>query len=292
MVEQAETYVLAAMRKASLIVGLFRQEVPEYPQAAFREAIANAVAHRDYSPYVRGSYIQVRMFADRLEVQSPGGIFGNVTIENIEDEHSTRNARLMRMMEDIHIVENRGSGIKAMLQAMRDANLEPPRFADRRSSFRISFHNHTLMNPEAVSWLNQFAGAVLNDRQRLALVYLREHGEITNSDYRRLNRVDVMTAGHELRGLVETRIVEQLGLGRWTSYKLRVPVETPLKPPVPSDEERILIFVRERGSISNAECRELLGIDQQKAKYLLKKMVIRCRLVREGQHRWSRFRLP
>jgi predicted HTH transcriptional regulator len=232
------------------------------------------------------------MFADRLEVQSPGGLFGSVTIENIEDEHSTRNARLMRMMEDMHIVENRGSGIKAMLQAMRDANLEPPRFADRRSSFRISFHNHTLMNPEAVTWLNQFAGAALNDRQRLALVYLRQHGEITNSDYRRLNRVDVTAAGHELRGLVETRVVEQFGFGRWTSYKLRVPAEPPLKPPVPSDEERILIFVRERGSISNAECRDLLEVDQRRAKYLLKKMVMGGNLIRQGQHRWSRFRLP
>jgi len=50
---------------------------------------------------------------------SPGGLFGNVTVENIEEEHSTRNARLMRMMEDMHIVENRGSGIKAM--ALRHA---------------------------------------------------------------------------------------------------------------------------------------------------------------------------
>lgn len=72
------------------------------------------------------------MFADRLEIQSPGGLFGNVTVENLDEEHSTRNARLMRMMEDMHVVENRGSGIRAMLQAMREANLEPPRFDDRR----------------------------------------------------------------------------------------------------------------------------------------------------------------
>src|SRR6478672_2540667 len=66
--------------------------------------ISNAIAHRDYSAYVRGSYVQIRIFADRLEIQSPGGLFGNVTVENLEEEHSTRNARLMRMMEDMHIV--------------------------------------------------------------------------------------------------------------------------------------------------------------------------------------------
>ena len=131
MIQEAETYIMSAMRKSSLIDGMFRRDIPEYPQEVMREALANAIAHRDYSADVRGSYIQVRMFANRLEVQSPGGLFGNVTIDNLEDEHSTRNARLMRMMEDMHVVENRGSGIRAMLHAMREANLEPPRFDDR-----------------------------------------------------------------------------------------------------------------------------------------------------------------
>ena len=72
MITQAENYVLSAMRKAVLIDGVFRRELPEYPLEALREALGNAVAHRDYSPYVRGSYIQIRMFADRLEIQSPG----------------------------------------------------------------------------------------------------------------------------------------------------------------------------------------------------------------------------
>jgi ATP-dependent DNA helicase RecG len=230
MVEQAETYVLGAMRKSTLIQGLFRRDIPEYPQEVLREAVCNAVAHRDYSSYVRGSYIQIRMFADRLEIQSPGGLFGNVTVENIEEEHSTRNARLMRMMEDMHLVENRGSGIKSMLHAMRAANLEPPRFDDRRSSFKIVFMNHTLMNPEAVAWLNQFSGLELDDRQRLALVYLNHHDAITNSEYRRLTHVDATVAGQELRGLVQAGLVEQRGVGRWTSYALN-PLEAGPKEP-------------------------------------------------------------
>src|SRR5207253_2672017 len=119
LVAAAEQYLMAALRKSSLIEGMFRRDIPEYPQVALREAITNAVAHRDYSTYVRGTPIDVRLFADRLEVRSPGGLFGNVTLDNIEEEHSTRNARLMRMMEDLHIVENRGSGIKAMVGALR-----------------------------------------------------------------------------------------------------------------------------------------------------------------------------
>ncbi|MEW6416611.1 MAG: ATP-binding protein [Nitrospirota bacterium] len=135
MVENAVNYVMVSIRKSSLIEGLYRRDVPEYPEEAIREAVVNAVAHRDYSNFVRGSYVQIRLFADRLEIQSPGGLYGNVTEENIEEEQSTRNRVLMRLMEDLHIVENRGSGIRTMIEAMRRANLEPPRLQDKRTSF-------------------------------------------------------------------------------------------------------------------------------------------------------------
>jgi predicted transcriptional regulator len=77
------------------------------------------------------------------------------------------------------------------------------------------------MNPEAVAWLNQFSGLELDDRQRLALVYLNHHNAITNSEYRRLTHVDAAVAGHELRGLVQAGLVEQRGAGRWTTYALK-----------------------------------------------------------------------
>ena len=289
MVEEAETYIMSAMRKSSLIDGMFRRDITEYPRESLRESIANAVAHRDYSPYVRGSYIQIRMFADRLEVLSPGGLFGNVTVDNLEDEHSTRNARLMRMMEDMQVVENRGSGISAMLHAMREANLEPPRFDDRRASFKVTFHNHTLMTPEAISWLNQFSHLPLNDHQRLTLVYLQQHSHIDNRDYRRLNRVDMITAGQDLRDMVQTGLVEQTGFGRWTKYILSVQEERAEDPKISSSEEKILAHVVKNGSISNAECRDLLGVDDTRAYYLLKKLCASGQLRPEKEGKWRRY---
>ena len=258
----------------------------EYPE----EAVLNAVTHRDYSPYVRGSYIQVRLFADRLEVQSPGGLFGNVIEENLEEESSTRNSVLMRLMEDLHLVENRGSGIRAMLEAMRRANLEPPRFDDKRASFWVTFRNHTLMSPEAVTWLNQFAALPLNDRQRLALVYLRCNDQITNSDYQRLNQVDALAAGRELRGLVQSGLVQQESARRWTYYTLRVPRELPGSAPALSEEEQILAFARENGSIANAECQALLGVDSKRAWYILKKLTENGSLAPTGKGKGRRYR--
>lgn len=132
-----------------------RKGVPEYPAVAIHEAVINAVVHRDYSAFVRGTYIQIRLFADRLEIESPGGLFGNVTEETRETNRSTRNEALMRLMEDNDLVENRGSGIGAMITAMRGANLEPPCFEDTRTLFRVTFSNLRLMNPETIAWLNQ-----------------------------------------------------------------------------------------------------------------------------------------
>ncbi|CAB1055813.1 Uncharacterized protein BT3327 [Olavius sp. associated proteobacterium Delta 1] len=289
MVDEAETYIMSAMRKSSLIEGMFRRDITEYPRESLRESIANAVAHRDYSPYVRGSYIQIRMFADRLEVQSPGGLFGNVTVDNLEDEHSTRNARLMRMMEDMQVVENRGSGISAMLHAMREANLEPPGFDDRRSSFKVTFHNHTLMTTEAISWLNQFSHLPLNDHQRLALVYLRQHSYIDNQDYRRLNRVDVMTAGQDLRGMVQAGLIEQTGIGRWTKYTLKIHDKSVEKPAFRSGEEKILAYVKKHGTINNSECRKMLGINEKQAWYLLSKLSDSGTLKRQGKGKRRRY---
>jgi predicted HTH transcriptional regulator len=198
----------------------------------------------------------------------------------------------MRMMEDMQVVENRGSGISAMLHVMRKANLEPLRFDDRRASFKVTFHNHTLMTAEAISWLNQFSHLPLNDHQRLALVYLRQHSYIDNRDYRRLNRVDMMTAGQDLRGMVQTGLVEQTGIGRWTKYILRIQEERAEDPKIPSNEEKIFAHVEKHGSINNTECRDLLGVDLQKASYLLKKLNGKGLIKREGERRWTRYRLP
>jgi predicted HTH transcriptional regulator len=98
----------------------------------------------------------------------------------------------------------------------RDANIEPPTFDDRRASFLVAFPNHTMMNPDAIECLIQFAGHPINERQRLALVYLRQHGQITNPEYRRLNRVNPLVAGQELRGLLDSDLaVRSFESGSW-----------------------------------------------------------------------------
>jgi predicted HTH transcriptional regulator len=179
-----------------------------------------------------------------------------------------------------------------MLHAMREANLEPPRFDDRRASFKVTFRNHTLMTPEAISWLNQFSHLPLNDQQRLALVYLRQHSHIDNRDYRHLNRVDMMTAGQDLRGMVQTGLVEQTGFGRWTKYLLKVKDDSIDHSVYKNDEEKILSYMIKHGSINNSECRELLNVNDDRAYYLLKKLSEKGKLKTLKKGKGRRYVVP
>jgi len=179
-----------------------------------------------------------------------------------------------------------------MLDAMRRLNLEPPRFQDKRASFWVTFRNHTLLGPETIAWLNHFAGHLLNDRQRLALAYLHHNEQLTNSDYRRLNHTDSVTANRELRGLVQSGLLVQHSTRRWAHYTLCASAETLVVSHTLSVEDRILAYIKEYGSINNAECRDLLGIESRRATYLLGKLHTQGILVPEGKQRWVRYRLP
>ena len=113
---------------------------------------------------------------------------------------------------------------------------------------------------------------------------------LTNADYRRLNHVDTIRAGQELRELVQTGLVDQHSTGRWTHYSLKVPGELPVSE-IPKTDKKNIEFVLEHGSISNAQCRELLIVELQRASYLLKKMAADGKLRRERSHRWARYLL-
>jgi len=100
-----------------------------------------------------------------------------------------------------------------------------------------------------------------------------------------------MVAGQDLRGLVQSGLIAQHGVSRWTSYTLQVSQELPEQKFLLPDEAKILAYVRKHGAITNTECRTLLQVDLQRASYLLKKLVAEGSLRREGKRRWARYRL-
>ena len=89
MIEDAVIAVTRNMRVGSRIEGAFRYDVPDYPAPAVREAITNAFMHRDYSPDALGTAVAVDLYADRLEIISPGGLFGTVTVGDLGEKYTT-----------------------------------------------------------------------------------------------------------------------------------------------------------------------------------------------------------
>ncbi len=296
MIDEAEAHIMSRIATAARIDGLLRTDIPEYPRAAIREALVNAVAHRDYSGYVRGSQVQVKLFANRLEVRSPGGLFGDVTVETLEERQSTRNRRLMQLLEYQGLVENRGSGIDSMIAEMRAAHMEPPRFRDDRSAFTVTFSSHTLLlTSEGIEWLNAVAAHLkLNERQKLALLYLRHNHRLTNSEYRRLHHgLDSREAGRELQGLVRAEAATMKGSRGGSFYVLALPREAPSVEAPIAVEDKVLAYVRRHGSIQAGACSELLGWDStQRAGRLLRRLVDRGVLRPEGEKRGRRYLLP
>lgn len=213
MIDATRGALHRAMSKVGVVEGFRRRERPEYPDIAIREALLNAVAHRDYGR--EGSFIQVRLFTDRLEVQSPGGLAGGVTVENILWEQYTRNPTITRFLEDLGYVERRGVGVDLMVQAMRAAGLPDPVFVDHGTSFWVTLRSAAAPTP-ADERLED-----LNERQQQALAHLREHGRITNREYVALFEVAERTALYDLQDLVERRLLIPVGSGRGRYYILR-----------------------------------------------------------------------
>jgi ATP-dependent DNA helicase RecG len=268
------------MKRRAVVRGLFREDLWEYPETAIREALVNALAHRDLSGFARGTSVQIQMFPDRLAIINPGGLFGPVTVERLGEEgiSSARNQVLMKLLEDTtepgaaHVVcENRGSGIGAMLAALRQAGMTPPLFEDRVATFQVTFPNHSLLDEETLLWLNRVARAGLTDSQRMVLAMMHRGDTMTNGLYRQVTGLDSRVVTRELGELVNQGLVEQLGSRRWATYRLAPDrVEKPAR--LQSGKQRrdrrqeILVILRERGELSRAEIARALRLSDAGAR--------------------------
>jgi ATP-dependent DNA helicase RecG len=214
MLDAARATIFDNLGKQARMNGFVRQDIADYPELAYREALVNAIGHRDYG--LEGRSVQVRLFTDRLEVQSPGGLGGELTVENMVYEQYTRNPHIMRLLEQHGYVEQRGLGVDRMIHAMSGANLPPPSFEDRGTSFWVTLQAGTAALP-----LADLARMGLNDRQARAMQYLHAHGRITNRQYQTEFGVSERTALYDLQGLVDAGLALPLSSGRGRHYILR-----------------------------------------------------------------------
>jgi predicted HTH transcriptional regulator len=185
----------------------------ELPPDAIGEAVINALAHRDY--HSNGS-VEVRLFADRLEIWNPGRLPGSLTLEGLRHDHASipNNPLVAESLYLTRYIERVGSGTQAMIELCREAGLPEPDFDSRQGFFVITLWRDWL-TAEVLATFN------LNERQQQAIVYLKSRTFITNANYQRLTGATRKTAARDLNGLVEKALVERKGEKRASRYILR-----------------------------------------------------------------------
>jgi ATP-dependent DNA helicase RecG len=236
-IHRAETFLVDHLRKGvTLRHTMTRDESFEYPLEAARELVVNAVAHRDYS--IQGDGIRLFIFQDRMEVASPGGLPGPVTIQNIKDERFSRNPAIVQVLSDMGFIERLGYGVDRVIELMKRNHLQEPEFKETGGGFRVVLYNQSTVNSsdqansEALLSKNviaKYADIPINARQEAALVYLKDGAtRITNSELQRLfPDVHAETIRRDLADLVTKDILQKMGQKRGSYYVLKRNVEQP-----------------------------------------------------------------
>lgn len=288
LVEVADERVYDSMRRDAVVRGLIREEVPEYPPVVVREALVNAVAHRDYT--LRGAAVTVRIFDDAVEVESPGPLPAFVTVENLRDVQYSRNQKIMDALMHLGFVEEAGQGVDRMIDEMESALLQAPEFIDGDTHFLVRLRGSGLFSAEDRLWIRGFSHYNLSGHAKAALVYVRRHGAIRNEELRELRSLDREDALGVLQELTDAKLLQQMGRGRGTHYVLGEATRSDHEPASLDDQlAAILAHARRTGSIANADVRGLLGVERRMALDLLKELVRRGYLEPVGERRGRRY---
>jgi ATP-dependent DNA helicase RecG len=210
-VDEAMDFILKNMGVEFVMTGMpTREEIWDYPPEALREAVINAVCHRDYT---QPSYIEIRIHDDDLIVWSPGSLPDGITLEDLYRPHLSvlRNKKIAGIFYDLGLIEQWGSGIDKMRKTCLGAGLPEPVFEEYQG-FRVTFRRDRFTE----DFMQEMG---LNERQIGAVTYVKEKGRINNKEYRSMFGITDRTALRDLTTLCEAGILKKVGItGRKTEY--------------------------------------------------------------------------
>jgi ATP-dependent DNA helicase RecG len=229
--DEAEAWLVRNSRHAVELRGMERHDRDEYPRAALREAVLNALAHRDYSQ--RGDRIRIYAFSDRVEVHSPGGLGGPMRLDNILVRRWSRNTVLVQGLVTLDLIEELGFGLDRMVAAMAAAGLPAPVFTEIGETFVVTLFGHgarllqsaVASRDDAADDTPSVAGGRLQarrERQAWALERMRTVGPVSVREYATAQGISTDTALRDLRDLVSAGRVQAQGTTSDRRYALRV----------------------------------------------------------------------
>ncbi len=285
-----------------LQVGLFRVPVPRVDIAAFREAVANAVQHRDYT---RLGAVHVRLDDDGLTISNPGGLVEGVTLANLlTTEPRPRNRALADALKRIGIVERSGRGVDLIYRGLLRFGRPEPDYG------RTDAHSVVLRLSTAEADLS-FLKLVLDEENRrggrlpidglIALAVLREFKRITSEELARHLQKDTDQAKRTLEALHEAGLVQAHGVTKARSYTLsaglyqamgnKAAYTRQLGFSALQNEQMVLNYIRQHGQIKRAEVMELCRLSEDQAWKLLKRLMDNGKVRKHGERRGAYYTL-
>ena len=190
-----------------------RKEIWEYPLEALREAVINAIVHRDYTV---PSNVQIEIYDDRIEIWNPGRLLPGITIDDLyKKEHKSviRNNLIAQMFYDIGYIEKYGSGTIKIIDFCKRQGIPSPEFKEVFGGFSVIFRKN-VYTEEYLRTLD------LNERQIKAVMFVKEKNKITNREYRQMTGLSDEGSRKDLNDIVKKKVLRIKGKGRSISYVL------------------------------------------------------------------------
>lgn len=231
LVEDALRRLRSNMRRGAVVRSVGRVDVWEYPIPALREAIVNALVHRDFSAGALGTQVQIGLYPDRVTVRNPGGLYGPVEASQLPDlpVSATRNPMLLRILEDVPLAdngmvcENRGSGLAVIVESLRASGHPPPEFADSLAVFEVTFRA-AISGTQGRSDLPEVrdTGAALTDPATASILAELEHGPLSRRELSERTGLASHVVRYRLDKLRTAGLVRRTGAPRDPTGKWRL----------------------------------------------------------------------
>lgn len=216
MIGDAVRAITRNLKRKSVVIGVSRINELEIPEEVLREAVANALIHRDYNPRFDGQAISIDIYDDRIEITNPGGLYGNVSTQTIANGISCcRNAALMRLMSLVPLpleagspAEGNGSGIPMMIQTCKECGLREPVFCPGIDQFKLILFRpkaHEVLKNAANNELVKRAGYLKSEAgEEYIKELLVQYGELSSKQLQELTGMSVNQVRNRIRNLIES----------------------------------------------------------------------------------------
>jgi ATP-dependent DNA helicase RecG len=238
-IEEAYQFVLKHINLGATIDGIVRKDKYELPPESIREAIINSVCHRCYLEH---SCVQIAIYDNRVEITSPGMLYGGLTVEQaIEGRSKIRNVCIAELFSRMGIIEQWGTGLQRMIRGCREYGVREPEFADMGDAFRVNFYRSNI-----------------------------ETG-IENMERFTETGIEIANTSTE----IETTNIESIETGIEN-------IEDDLFSTLSDTEKKVVRLILKNPEITQDKMAEMIGMSKNGIRYVMKKLKKRGILVRVG----------